>query len=208
MQILAFGASITWGSWDSEGGWVDRLKHHYFQYMEKHPEEWVEVFNLGICGQTSQDLVKRFQSESEPRISPDKDETVFLFAFGGNDAAFVPAQNSFIVPPDEFKKNLQQVVREAKTTTKHVALLTITPLDESAPDFAEPEKVRKNEYVEMYNKELRDLAAEEQVGLIDVHSAFLETKQSLFCEDGLHPNTRGHEIIFKKVLDYLETKLD
>jgi lysophospholipase L1-like esterase len=54
--ICVFGDSITWGAYDPErGGWVNRLRND----LEKKE---IESYNLGISGDTTADLLKRFNS--------------------------------------------------------------------------------------------------------------------------------------------------
>lgn len=42
MRVLVFGDSITQGFWDTEGGWVERLRKYYDQY-----------YTLTTCSQSS-----------------------------------------------------------------------------------------------------------------------------------------------------------
>lgn len=50
---------------------------------------------------------------------------------------------------------------------------------------------------EMYNLELYRIAAQEGVRLIDITTCFLSRRDfsSLFCDDGMHPNEQGHQLI-------------
>lgn len=47
MRILIFGDSITYGAWDSEGGWADRLKRWAHQHYLANGTK-LQVINLGI----------------------------------------------------------------------------------------------------------------------------------------------------------------
>ncbi len=80
MQIFVFGASIVYGSWDEEGGWVDRLKRLANQKVSSHadPDYWAEVYNLGVPGQRTDHLLKRFNFETEQRISDDDEKRIFV----------------------------------------------------------------------------------------------------------------------------------
>src|SRR6266446_3620690 len=73
MRALVFGASITQGFWDTEGGWVNRLRRHYDSQVIKglHPEEnYPTVFNLGISGDSTKGVLKRFNNEAKARVWP------------------------------------------------------------------------------------------------------------------------------------------
>jgi len=91
--ICIFGASTTWGAWDKEkGGWVNRLR----LFFDKNYDN-VDVYNLGVSGDTSNGLLKRFKIECEAR-----EPTIILISMGENDSA----KNSYVyVPIAEFKDN-------------------------------------------------------------------------------------------------------
>lgn len=210
MQIFAFGASIVYGAFDEEGGWVDRLKQFVYQQIDAHPDPdyWVEVYNLGIPGQRSDHLLKRFAFETEQRISEEAERKIFLISLGANDAAFVPSLGRFKVSVDEYKRNLQEVIAQAKRFSPDIVLLTITPVNELVTTKAEKDKIRKNEFVERYNEAIKEVAEEMSVALIDVYSAYKERgANELLCEDGLHPNAEGHKVIFELAKDYVAGRL-
>ena len=47
-QILVFGTSTTYGCWDIEGGWVQRLRKYLDEKQLDDPELYYIVYNLGI----------------------------------------------------------------------------------------------------------------------------------------------------------------
>lgn len=63
--ICAFGDSITWGAWDYKyHGWVTRLQlsiEERFGY--KH-----NIYNIGVGGDTSRELLGRIDKESAQRF--------------------------------------------------------------------------------------------------------------------------------------------
>jgi lysophospholipase L1-like esterase len=203
MQILAFGDSITWGAWDlAGGGWADRLKRAAFEYVERAPKETIlEVYNLGIPSERTDNFLKRFPQDALPRIETPK-ENVFLFGFGANDCAFIPSKKEFQCSPEQFEKNYRKILQEAKVLAKRIYLLTITPINEAM--CVQTDEARKNEFVEKYNALLQRLALEEGVSTIDIFDAFIKKGiSSLLIEDGHHPNTAGHELIFSLVKETL-----
>ena len=57
--LCVFGDSITWGAWDVEkGGWVNRLR----LFIDKENLNY-RVFNCGVGGDTTKELVARVSSE-------------------------------------------------------------------------------------------------------------------------------------------------
>ncbi len=82
--------------------------------------------------------------------------------------------------------------------------MTITPVNEAVTLTAEKDKIRKNEFVEQYNAQIKVVAQEMNVEVVDIYNVFIKKgSNELLCEDGLHPNTKGHEIIFEQVKDHL-----
>ena len=55
---------------------------------------------------------------------------------------------------------------------------------------------------EMYNMKVLLLAQKLHVPVVDIRSAFLAQHgyQALLCEDGIHPNRKGHRFIYKTIM--------
>jgi lysophospholipase L1-like esterase len=91
MIICIFGDSIAWGATDCEkGGWVERLKT---ELMVKD----IDVYNLGISGDTTENILKRMDAEAEAR-NPD----IIIFSVGINDALKTNGKN--LISIQEFRK--------------------------------------------------------------------------------------------------------
>lgn len=205
-QVYAFGDSITYGAWDiKDSGWANLLRKYFDDKAEKEPDFYGLVYNLGIPGETTEGLVKRFKSETEVRFRKGQ-EYIFLFAFGANDSAFIMSKGAFKVSVEDYVRNLGSVLGDAKSYSTKIALLNTTPVVEAVTAHVESkDKSRLNEYVERYNAPLQALAAKHNVPLLDVYSAFMQYDlERLFCEDGLHPNEVGHKIIFDLVQKQIE----
>jgi lysophospholipase L1-like esterase len=65
MRILFFGDSITQGFWSVDGGWVEKIRKHYdgisMQDLDHNIQP--EIFNLGISGDTTRNLLRRIEGE-------------------------------------------------------------------------------------------------------------------------------------------------
>ena len=61
---------------------------------------------------------------------------------------------------------------------------------------------------EMYNLEVFKIAIENRISVIDITSEFLKQKnyKDFLCEDGIHPNDKGHEIIAEAIKNYITDK--
>ena len=71
-QILIFGDSIIYGAWDREGGWAARLRKFLDEKTLTEEDFYCLVYNLGISGDTTEDLLERFEFETEQRIKEKK----------------------------------------------------------------------------------------------------------------------------------------
>ncbi|MBU6500990.1 MAG: hypothetical protein KGJ89_02590 [Patescibacteria group bacterium] len=99
MNICIFGDSITWGASDTEkGGWVERLKTYFGNKYE------AIIYNLGIPGDTTIDLLKRVESECKSR-KPD----LIIFSIGINDL-----WRDDRTPIKKFAENIARLHRIAK----------------------------------------------------------------------------------------------
>lgn len=113
MRVLVFGASITQGFWDTEGGWVQRLRSHYDKLNLKNSNrDQPTIFNLGISGEMTSGLLKRFTNETEARVWPNEKFT-FIFSIGTNDAA-VDGTDKLHSTPERFRNDLEALVEQAK----------------------------------------------------------------------------------------------
>src|SRR3989344_1553029 len=105
MTIGIWGDSIVYGSCDEEGlGWVGRLR------KQLSPEGWkFAIYNRGVCGEVSTDLLKRFPAEFIS-IKPE----IVIFAFGINDSAYRGEESNNLVPLEEVRDNFKKLINLAK----------------------------------------------------------------------------------------------
>ena len=126
----------------------------------------------------------------------------------------------------EFAEIYAGIVEELRAQGKKIVLLNLPPLD-SKKYFAwvsrglDAAAILKwlggsdsyiYRYHEAYSLSVGDIAVRQQVPLIDIRSAFLRRRDysELLCEDGVHPNDRGHELIaavIRNELPGLKTRL-
>ena len=199
MDIYCFGDSITRGENDHvHGGWADRLKRLCMERFAERAGEEICVFNLGIGGETTASLRKRFLPELDARLDPDSRGLVLL-AYGANDAAEVGGRSLVVV--DQYTEHLAACIDAAAGRKNRVLLLNVTPIADSIDGVANARgRVRRNASIGDYNRALERLARERSAGLVDVHSAFMSRgHDSLFVADGVHPNSAGHALIFELV---------
>jgi lysophospholipase L1-like esterase len=210
--IYCFGDSITYGAWDVQGsGWASRLRGYLDGLQEKDDDLYYLTYNLGIPGENTDGFLKRFESELMARSRAGRGptgpgEAVFIFAFGANDYVYLPATKEFVIPQERFVVNMQSAIDIAKKVSTKIMLLNIPPADEAIcmKNYGD-RKVRLNKNVETYNSLLADLAKKNSLALVDVYAEYLANDyKKLLSEDGLHPNEKGHKLIFEKVKEAVE----
>lgn len=204
-QILVFGDSIAYGAWDTEGGWVQRLRSFLDKrVIASNYEEYFITYNLGIDGDTARGILKRFESETKPRLWPDE-ETIFIISIGGNDSVFVHKTGKTKFSKEQFRENLDKVVKLAKKYSTKIILKGETPVDESKVDPLPwlPGHSCKNSYRKEFDKIIQSVANENKAHFIDVYEAFANIDYKKLLADGDHPTSQGHKLIFETIKDYL-----
>jgi lysophospholipase L1-like esterase len=132
-RILVFGDSIARGYWDREGGWETRLRKFLvarsLQNLSDVKLYWV-TYNLGVSGDTTEDLLQRFEFETKQR-SKEKEKTMFIFQIGSNDSQFYNNKKTFHVASEKFEINIQKLIDLAKKFSEKIIFIGLTPVDDS-----------------------------------------------------------------------------
>jgi len=198
-KFFVFGDSITYGAWDKAGGWVQRLRTFI---EEKYPEEHL-IYNLGISGDTSDLLLERFEAETKKRI--EGKTFIFIFQLGLNDSAFLSTKKDFWVSQEKFRYNLRGIIKISKSISKKIFFLGITPVDEAKtqPVVWDERVTYKNENIKKYDEIIKEVCNVENIHFIEIFDKFFKSGYKKLLQDGLHPNSEGHEKIFEIVKDFL-----
>ena len=93
-KMLVFGNSITYGAWDKKGGWVQRLREFIDGKNLSDPDFYCLIYNQGVSGDITDDLIERFDLETRKRTDEDE-EKIILFSIGINDTQFLHKENHF-----------------------------------------------------------------------------------------------------------------
>lgn len=184
-----FGDSVTQASY-IKSGWAQLFR----QYLEeKYNDQFINVFNLGIGGNTSDDILKRFKTESEARMPTD-----VIFAFGVNDSGYFRTLDKPIVPEDRFVKNIENLISEAKTYSKNITFIGLTLGDDSLlKPFPESSQGKSYDMdrVKDYDNKLNEIASKNQCKFVSI----MDTLNPDDFLDGLHPNEQGHRKMFEVI---------
>lgn len=203
-RILIFGDSIAWGAWDSEGGWAFRLKKYTdSQAVKNNFENYNTVYPLGISGDSTNELINRFETELSSRLSEDS-SVVVVIAIGTNDSMFAVSNGKNWVDVDTFEKNLEKILEIAnKNNVRQLIFIGAPPVNDSIlnpiPWF--PSHIYSNESIEKYNNIIKKFANKNNFEFVDLYNDFTKNNYKELLSDGVHPNTEGHKQIYEKILE-------
>ncbi len=191
ITVCVFGASVTWGAWDKRlGGWVNRLR----LAMDSEGTK-VHVYNLGVSGATTANVLQCFEVESEAR-QPD----VIIFQVGNNNLLDYGTPGQHAVSVENFMRNLAQLVEKARVYTNHILFLGIARYDERK---TLPVSWRNIYYCnaagEQYNQVIQATARQLGAGYLPLRDVLGNGDLS----EGLHPNESGHQKIFEAVRAFM-----
>lgn len=197
--ITVFGDSITFGRGNIfDAGWCDKLKE-YFETKEYYNC----LFNLGIPGDSTKDVLVRFDVEASARAKFFRkgDRQVIIFAIGINDSkGFI--DGGFECDLDEFKKNISLLLKKAKKLTDEVVFIGLTPVDESKTKNYEG-TVFSNSRIKSFNEAIKLICLENKVLFFDMFEEFSKFNYLALLDDGLHPNKEGYDCLFFLIKDFL-----
>lgn len=193
-RICIFGDSVVWGACiPKREAWADLLRN----YLDEKFNYSVDLYNLGIDGNTSKDILQRFDVEAQAR-NPD----VIICAVGANDSIF-RKNNQFDISESDFLQNLSDIFKKAKTYTEQILFVGLVkgsdaetiPLKRSTTG-----KCYSKLAVKKYDEYIKLFAKQNNAPFVDVFTLLSDDD----FDDGLHPNIQGHSKIFqavKKMLD-------
>ena len=203
MRVLVFGDSIVQGFWDREGGWVQRLRVFYddLQIADLSRDE-PTVFNLGISGDTTKNVLQRFVQETEARKWPGE-EFVFVFAIGTNDS--LAHARDYESSPEIYADQLKELVSKASKFSAKKLFVGLTSINEKLTNpymYSLTGKKYTNARIWEFETILRKFCDNNRLPLVKIFEKF-KSRDDLLA-DGLHPNDEGHKLIAGLVLPELK----
>ena len=172
-RIVFFGDSIT-------AGW--KIEDSEFFINKK-------FINRGINGQTTSQMLIRFQQD----VLELKPEMVIILA-GTNDIA----ENTGPITIESILKNLIEICESAQKNNIKVVLCSVLP----AIDYPWRKEMQPAEKIETLNTLILQYATTNNISYVDYYSAMVDDQkglQSIYSEDGVHPNKQGY-LIMKSIL--------
>lgn len=201
-RIVFAGDSVTdMGSTQPVGeGLFDNLGRSYVRIVENYlvtgyPELNIRITNSGISGNTSRDLLERFDRDVVS-LKPDW----VSICIGINDVwrqFDTPAMLDCQVQPDEYEKNVEEMILRVKDTVKGIFILT--------PYYMEPNREDKmRARMDEYGAICRRLAEKHGCRFVDFQKMYEDfckiRHSSCIAWDRVHPNQMGATLMAKEFL--------
>lgn len=202
-RIVFAGDSVTdMGSANPVGeGLFDNVGRSYVRIVENmlavyYPEVFVRITNSGISGNTSRDLLARFDRDVV-NLNPDW----VSICIGINDVwrqFDSPAMPDTHVLPDEYERNLEEMILKVKGKVKGIFILTPYIMEPNTTDMM---RARMDEYVEIN----RRLAEKHGCIFVDFQKMYADyctiRHSSYIAWDRIHPNQIGATLMARAFLE-------
>jgi lysophospholipase L1-like esterase len=196
LRICFVGDSMTTGTGDDHYlGWPGRLCQ-----AERVRGHDLTAYNLGVRGDTSVMVAKRWRAECEARLPPEH-PAALVFAFGVNDTA--EEAGRLRVDPEETVTTARAILGEA-ARWKPTLMVGPAPVDEAKMPLAigpVPRDMRNARIAKM-SRLLEGVAAETGVPYFDAYTTLAENplwRQAIAASDGVHAIADGYALMAARI---------
>lgn len=185
-------------------GLFDNLGRSYVRVIENYlvsgyPELNIRVTNSGTSGNTSRELLERFDRDVV-ELNPDW----VSICIGINDVwrqFDTPALLDAQVQPDEYEKNVEEMILKVKDKVKGVFILSPYYIEANRADFM---RARMDQYTAICKK-LSDKYGCRFVDFQKMYEDFCKVRHSsCIAWDRVHPNQMGATMMAKEFLKQCE----
>lgn len=201
MRVLVFGDSITQGYWDTDGGWVDRIRKYFdeIQVTDLQNKDEPTIFNLGISADNSQNILQRIEAETVARTRHGN-LPVIIIQIGVNDSSTdnQTIDESVRISIEDYELNLREIIKKAQPISSNIVLVGLSACDEArTTPVSWGDYHYTNTAIKSYEDVMKSIAAEHKLPFIPVFDEFKKAidEGKDFLPDGLHPNNEGHQFI-------------
>ena len=182
-------------------GLFDKLGKGYVRIIDNmlaavYPEIKIRVTNSGVSGNTSRDLLERFERDVVD-LKPDW----VSICIGINDVwrqFDTPAMADAQVFPDEYESNVEQMITSVKGSVKGIFILSPYYME---PNREDAMRARMDEYVAICKK-LTEKHGCIFVDFQQLYEDYCKVRHSTFIAwDRVHPNTVGATLMARAFLE-------
>lgn len=220
--VCVFGDSVA------KGVVLDNTKNRHGLLKNCFAHQLADIFSLTVTNYAKFGCtVTKGLELLKKHLSQVRDYDYVVLEFGGNDCDFdwaevakaPEAPQHSKTPLDVFVKTYREMVHLIRQNGGSPLMLSLPPIDairyfdwisQGLDRDAILQFLGDKEHIyrwhEMYNVAVYRIACEEQVPVIDITTDFLEMcdYQSCICDDGIHPNEKGHKLITKQIVRFVQ----
>lgn len=180
-SVCISGDSLAYGLGDSAGGWASRLENYLSQEYSGS-----SIGNYSLIGATVRDVSNNYDAGCGSQQAD-----ISILAVGINDT-------SHSIGKEVFVNNLNELYKKASKSSPTVVFVGLTSVNESLLNGLN----YRNQSIADYDEAMKDFASSVGAKYIEMRNVLDDND---FSEDGLHPNDAGHEKMFLKIKDFVET---
>jgi len=181
IRLFFIGDSFINGTGDPEAlGWVGRV----CAALQTAGTE-LTFYNLGIRGDTTTLIARRWQAEVQCRLAPDS-QAAFVFSFGANDINFLDGQQR--VEGAKSLENAQAILATAQAMGPVLMLGSPPVADDPAA----------NQRLASLCDAIESLCQRQNIPYISTWEAMSATpvwKEEAIANDGAHPRAAGYQAL-------------
>lgn len=165
----------------------------------------VTLYNLGVRGDTSEDIYRRWRIEAQPRMLPTTNNAL-VFMLGLNDSMILDTGQPRVPLPRTLAAG-HALMSEAKAYLPSL-FVGPAPVDDTRRVPGLPPTVHYqffNEKIGQVNRNLAQIAADVQVPFLDVFTPLAddnEWRTLMLQGDGVHPPARGYDKLAAMISDW------
>ena len=222
-RIAALGDSITKGVVLNDQNRYSAAEQSFLDILSSELD--LRVDNYGKFGCT----VSYGNSVLERHAADIADSDYTFIEYGGNDCDFdwikiaqdPLGEHKARTPLEEFTEELSSLVAKIKDLGSVPVLITLPPILSDtyfsffSRSMSDEQKNNIKEWLggdigiisrwhESYNRALFQVANQTRTQILDITTAFDTYRgdlTSLYCQDGIHPNARGHKLIAHTIIN-------
>lgn len=215
LRIVCFGDSTTAERENIRSVYASRIRDYF---SKSHPNLRLDLFNSGVRSDTTRRARTRFKKDVLAHTPH-----LVIIQFGLNDSCIdvYKGESSPRVSKEEYSSHLSYFIQTLKKRNIKVILMTQNPMiwtDKTVKVWGKPpynteDRWGFNLLNTHYAQEVRRLARQFNVPLVDVYRMFLQYDSaaqrhiSELMVDGIHPNDRGHRLIARSLIPIIKKLL-
>jgi len=198
-QVFCLWSLDNPGFWDNEGGWVQRLRRFLDAKSLENPDKYYfEVYNLGVSGNDSRQLLERFESEVKRPNFGRKSNYYLVPDWGPTIYSTFNEEYRLRTPKEDFEQNILDLISKAKEYTDNIIFVGDPIITIEGPIPWSKDKELSDSRLKNYTDTVRRKCNNNNIAYVDNRSEQTKEEWSEKLEDGCHPNDRGHQLIFEK----------